>query len=130
MAARAAALEVASDNEYYVYFSIPCDPCVSLYDKLVGAMEQLSCRVDNQGRITLPVEWRKAHNIQPGCDVAVLVTDDRLEVQTLDQSLNEARFIVSRHRKGAQSAVDMLHEDRRLEAALEQTEADRHAESI
>jgi AbrB family looped-hinge helix DNA binding protein len=93
-------------------------------------MDQFTCRVDNQGRITLPVEWRKAHNVEPGSDVAVVVSEDRLEVQTGDQSLDEARRIISRHRKGKHSAVEMLREDRRLEASREQTEAEAHAEGL
>jgi len=104
--------------------------CLPLYGKIIGVMEQFTCKVDNQGRITLPVEWRKAHRIQSGTDVALVVSQDRLEVQTGDQSLDEARRIVSRYRKGKRSAVEMLREDRRLEAAREQTEAETHAEGL
>jgi AbrB family looped-hinge helix DNA binding protein len=87
-------------------------------------MEQFTCRVDNQGRITLPVEWRKAHHIEPGSDVSVVITEDRLEVQTDDQSLDEARRIVAKHWRGRRSAVQMLRADRQQEAGLEQSEAD------
>ena len=93
-------------------------------------MEQFTCKVDNQGRITLPVEWRKAHRIEPGSDVALVVSEDRLEVQTGDQCLDEARRIVSRHRKGKRSAVKMLREDRRLEASREQAEVETHAKGL
>jgi len=50
-------------------------------------MQQVTCKVDSQGRITLPSEWRRAHNVTAGSDVTVLVTEDGLAVQTADQSL-------------------------------------------
>lgn len=94
-------------------------------------MDQFTCTVDNQGRITLPVEWRKAHRIRPGTDVSVVIAEDRLEVQTDNQSLDEARRIVARYRQGKkQSAVEMLSAERRWEARQEQTEADTHVQGI
>lgn len=93
-------------------------------------MEQFTCKVDNQGRITLPVEWRKTHHIQPGSDLAVVVSEDRLEVQTRDQSLDEARRIVSRYRTGRRSMVDELREERRRDAAREQAEAGSRGKGI
>lgn len=93
-------------------------------------MEYLTCKVDNQGRITLPVEWRKEHHVGPGTDVSLVITEDRLEVQTGSQSLDEARRIVAKYRPGKHSAVEMLRQDRRREAAQEQTEADAHVQGI
>ena len=93
-------------------------------------MNQFTCKVDNQGRITLPVEWRKAYRVEPGSEVAVVVAEDRLEVQTGDQSLDEARRIVSRYRAGKRSVVDALREDRRLDAAREHAEAGAHGKGI
>jgi len=78
-----------------------------LYAILKGEMEQLSCKVDNQGRITLPVGWRKAHHIEPGNDVSVLLLEDHLEIQTTDQALDEARRIASKYWKG-KSALEIL----------------------
>lgn len=93
-------------------------------------MDRFTCKVDNQGRITLPVEWRKAHHIEPGSEVAVVVGEDRLEVQTGDQSLDEARRIVSRYRTGKRSVVDALREERHRDAALERAEAGAHGKGI
>jgi hypothetical protein len=58
------------------------------------------------------------------------VSEDRLEVQTSDQSLDEARRIVARHRKSKGSMVEMLREERRQEAAREQKDAEAHGEGI
>jgi bifunctional DNA-binding transcriptional regulator/antitoxin component of YhaV-PrlF toxin-antitoxin module len=93
-------------------------------------MDQFTCKVDNQGRITLPVEWRNAHHVGPGTDVSVLMTEDRLEVQTDNQSLDEARRIVAKYRHGKHSGVEMLSEDRRRAAQQEQTEADAHVKGV
>lgn len=89
-----------------------------------------TCKVDKQGRITLPVDWRKTHHIEPGSEVAVVVGEDRLEVQTGDQSLDEARLIVSRYRTRKHSTVDALREERRRGAAREQAEAGAHGKRI
>jgi AbrB family looped-hinge helix DNA binding protein len=92
-------------------------------------MEQLTCRVDNQGRITLPSGWRRAHNIRAGSDVAVLVAEDRLEVQTADQSLADAQLLVAKYRR-PRSAVRQLESERRREAEIERKEAARHGKGF
>ena len=92
---------------------------------LIGEMEHLTCKVDNQGRITLPVEWRKAHHIEAGNDISVILAEDRLEVQTVDQSLDDARRIAAKYR-GGKPAVEMLHEARTREAKQERAEEQAH----
>ena len=64
-------------------------------------------------RDTEPGEWRKA------------LAEDRLETQTADQSLDDARRIAAKYRDG-KPAVEMLHKDRRLEAKREQAEEQTH----
>jgi AbrB family looped-hinge helix DNA binding protein len=94
-------------------------------------MEIHTYKVDSQGRITLPSEWRKAHRIQTGSEVAITVSDDApLLVQTRDQILDEARMIVARHARGEHSAVEQLLADRRREARLEEEETDQHGQSL
>jgi len=87
-------------------------------------MAQFTCKVDNQGRITLPIEWRRAHAIEAGSDVSVLLAGDCLEVQTVTQSIDEACRMAAKYRKG-KSALELLQEDRqqenRREASLEKS---------
>ncbi len=92
-------------------------------------MEQFTCKVDNQGRITLPVEWRKKHHVEPGSEVSVVITKTRLEVQTSDQSLDEARRIVAKYRKG-KPAVEMLREQRQRDLAQELRDAEHHGKGL
>ena len=63
-------------------------------------------------RDTEPGEWRKA-------------LADRLETQTADQSLDDARRIAAKYREG-KPAVEMLHKARTREAKREQAEEQSH----
>ena len=81
-------------------------------------MEYITCKVDSQGRITLPLDWRKAHSVESGAEVAVSIVEDRIEIQTISQSIAEARRMAAKY-KGGRSAVEMLKEQRRREAELE-----------
>jgi len=92
-------------------------------------MQQLTCKVDNQGRITLPSGWRRAHEITAGSALTVFVTEEGLEVQTAAQSLADARRLVAKYRR-PKSAVGQLAAERRREAETERKEAARHAKGI
>ena len=92
-------------------------------------MDQFTCKVDNQGRITLPLEWRRDHNVIAGREVAVLVIEDGLDVQTTAQSLQDARRLVAKYRS-CKSAVDQLLSERRREAAIERKEAARYGKGV
>ncbi len=93
-------------------------------------MRFTSCKVDNQGRITLPVEWRKAQNVKADSEVLVTADANRLLVQTRAQSLTEAQQIVAKYARPERSAVEQLLSERRQEAQQEQEDADRHAKSV
>jgi len=92
-------------------------------------MEQVTCKVDNQGRITLPVEWRKACRVDPGSEVFVVITANRLEVQTVEQSLDEARRNAAKYRKG-KPAVEMLRAQRQRGAGQKLKEAEHHGQGL
>lgn len=93
-------------------------------------MEQTPCSVDNQGRITIPAAWRKAHGVEAGSVVMVTTRNDHLEIQTRDQVLSEAQQIVAPYIKGKRSLVEQLLEERRREAEQETEEASRHAKDL
>ena len=82
-------------------------------------------KVDSQGRITLPAEWRKAHAIEAGSEVSVLLTEDHLEIQTATQSIGEACRMVAKYRKG-KPALELLREDRQQESIREQALEESH----
>lgn len=86
-------------------------------------MPTISCKVDNQGRVTLPLEWRKQHGIRSGSEVILSSGDHALQIQTPQQSLHEAQQMVARYWRGSSTAVNLLREERRREAEMEQNEA-------
>ena len=93
-------------------------------------MEQTPCSVDNQGRITIPAAWRKAHRVEAGSVVLVTMRGDHLEIQTRDQALSEAQQIVAPYIKGKKPLVDQLLDERRREAKQETKKASRHAKDL
>jgi len=93
-------------------------------------MESSSCKVDNQGRITLPVDWRAAHNLRAGSEVVVTAEQDHLRIQTREQNLTEAQQIVAKFRRPGRSAVEQLLADRRRDAKKELRDSVRHAKGL
>jgi AbrB family looped-hinge helix DNA binding protein len=93
-------------------------------------MGETTCKVDNQGRVTLPADWRKAQKLEPGSRVVMTVTGSRLLLQTRERSLDEAQEIVARYSRAKGPAVERLLKDRRRQAALEEKEAARHARGL
>ena len=87
-------------------------------------MQTTSCKVDNQGRVTLPLEWRRQNGVTSGTEVILSPGDHGLQIQTAQQSLHEAQQMVARHWRGSSTAVEMLREERRREAEMEQKPAD------
>jgi len=92
---------------------------------MTGDMEQITCKVDNQGRVTLPVEWRKAHSIETGGEVSISLDDQCLTIQTVNQSLDEACRIASKYRKG-KPALDLLQEERQQQNQRVRSLAESH----
>jgi bifunctional DNA-binding transcriptional regulator/antitoxin component of YhaV-PrlF toxin-antitoxin module len=86
-------------------------------------MQTISCKVDNQGRVTLPLEWRRQHGVRSGSEVVLSADDCGLQIQTPGQSLHEAQQMVARHWRGRGAAVEMLREERRREAEMERKQA-------
>jgi AbrB family looped-hinge helix DNA binding protein len=85
-------------------------------------MASVTCTVDNQGRVMLPVDWRRRFNIGPS--TKLVVTEDEtgaLIVETHEQGLQRAQLLVSRYlQPGQKSLSEQLSEDRRKEADSEQ----------
>jgi bifunctional DNA-binding transcriptional regulator/antitoxin component of YhaV-PrlF toxin-antitoxin module len=86
-------------------------------------MSSASCKVDNQGRVTLPLEWRRRHGVTSGSEVILTADDHGLQIQTPGQSLHEAQQMVARYWRSERSAGDLLREERRREAEMERKKA-------
>ena len=81
-----------------------------------------SCKVDNQGRISIPSTWRRSQGIQPNSELVVTVEEDRLILQTREQRIREAQRMVSQFAAKGVSQVDGLLRERRIAARRERGE--------
>lgn len=75
--------------------------------------------VNEQGRVTIPAQIRRAAGIEAGVPLVVYVEDGRIVIETREQLADRIRRDVATSWTGAGSVVDELIADRRAEAARE-----------
>lgn len=75
--------------------------------------------VNEQGRVTIPAQVRRAAGIETGGPLVVYVEDGRVMIETRDQLADRIRRDVEESWIGEASVVDELIADRRTEAARE-----------
>lgn len=75
--------------------------------------------VNEQGRVTIPAQIRRAAGIEAGTPLLAYVEDGRVVLETRAQLSERLRRDVAAAWVGAGSAVDELISDRRAEAARE-----------
>ncbi len=78
--------------------------------------------VNEQGRVTIPVQVRRAAGIETGVPLVVYVEDGRIVIETREQLADRIRRDVAAAWVGEGSVVDELIADRRAEAAREDPE--------
>lgn len=71
------------------------------------------------GRIVIPVEYRKALGIAEGDELLISLVDGELRLGTREASIARAQAIVRRHVPAGTSLVEELLAERRAEAARE-----------
>jgi AbrB family looped-hinge helix DNA binding protein len=76
--------------------------------------------VNEQGRVTIPAQIRRAAGIEAGTPLVVYVEDDRVVLETREQLTERLRRDVAAAWTGEGSAADELIADRRAEAAREE----------
>ncbi len=82
-------------------------------------MEQTATKVDRQGRIVIPAEYRRALGLREGDPVTVQLDDGELRILTRAQAIRRAQEILAPYLAGKPSPVDELIAERRAEAARE-----------
>ncbi|HEY2763444.1 MAG TPA: AbrB/MazE/SpoVT family DNA-binding domain-containing protein [Pseudonocardiaceae bacterium] len=75
--------------------------------------------VNEQGRVTIPAQVRRAAGIEAGVPLVVYVEDGRVVIETREQLASRIRRDVAAAWTGDGSAVEELIADRRAEAARE-----------
>ena len=82
-------------------------------------MEQSLVKVDRQGRVVIPVEYRRALGVCEGEEVVMQLDDGALRILTRAQAIRRAQEILAPYLAGKPSPVDELIAERRAEAARE-----------
>jgi AbrB family looped-hinge helix DNA binding protein len=82
-------------------------------------MNETRVRVNENGRVVIPVAFRKALGIKPGDLVALRVEDNELRIATFKSRIERAQERVRRYVKPGVSLVDELIAERREAARRE-----------
>lgn len=81
---------------------------------------QRSARLNQQGRIVIPVECRVAAGLKPGDEVLIEpIGEGELRLFTPEQAIKKAQAIVARHVPKERDLVGELIAERRAEAERE-----------
>ncbi len=75
--------------------------------------QETRARVNENGRVVIPVSFRKALGINVGDEVVLRIEDDELRISTLKRRIERAQRLVRRHVKPGTSLVDELIAERR-----------------
>ena len=75
--------------------------------------------VNDQGRVTIPAQVRRAAGIEAGVPLVAYVEDGRVVIETREQLADRIRRDIAAAWRGDASVVDELLAERRAEAARE-----------
>lgn len=78
--------------------------------------QETRTRINENGRVVIPVSFRKALGINLGDEVVLRIQDDELRIVTLKQRVARAQRLIRRHVKPGVSLVDELIAERRQAA--------------
>jgi antitoxin PrlF len=81
--------------------------------------QEARTRVNENGRVVIPVSIRKALGINVGDEVVLRIEDNELRILTLKQRIERAKRLVRQHVKPGTSLVDELIAERRQAAKRE-----------
>jgi AbrB family looped-hinge helix DNA binding protein len=76
-------------------------------------MLEARLRVNENGRVVIPAEFRKLLGINAGDEVVLRMEDDELRITTLKRRIERAQRLVRKHVKLGTSLVDELIAERR-----------------
>lgn len=79
-------------------------------------------KLNDEGRLVIPAELRKALGLQPGQEVLLRKTDTGLELTTFEMAVKQFQDRVAKMVPPGVSLVEELIEERRAEAAREANE--------
>jgi AbrB family looped-hinge helix DNA binding protein len=81
-----------------------------------GAMQDTyKTKIGDEGRILLPLNWRKAVHARPGDELVIQVRDDGLHISTVEQAIKRFQSLVAQHVPPDADLVEELLCERRAE---------------
>lgn len=78
-------------------------------------MKEIRAKLAEGGRISIPVEYRKALGLQVGDEIIIRLENNELHILTPLQAIKHAQELVRRYIPRNVSLVDELIAERRLE---------------
>lgn len=81
--------------------------------------EETRLKVNENGRVVIPAEFRKALGIKAGDEIILRWDDDELRITTMKRRIERAQRHVRQYVRPGVSLVDELLADRKREAARE-----------
>ena len=85
--------------------------------KTIALPTEVRLKVNENGRVVIPLEFRKALGIEAGDEVILSWKDDEIRVTTMQRRIERAQRHVRKYVKRGVSLVDELIADRRREVA-------------
>ena len=82
-------------------------------------MTGLRARIDRNGRVVIPSEYRKALGLNLGDEVILDLEDGELRLFSLDQAIERGQELVLKYAPEGVSLADELIAERRAEAERE-----------
>ena len=86
----------------------------------VAAPTETRLRVNENGRVVIPAEFRKALGIRAGDEIILSWKDEEIRITTMRKRIERAQRHVRKYVKPGVSMVDELIADRRREAARDE----------
>jgi len=73
-------------------------------------------KIGDEGRVLLPLDWRKAVHATSGDELVMRVCDDGLHISTVQQAIARFQKLVAQHVPPDVDLVEELLRERRAEA--------------
>ena len=82
-------------------------------------MQTSMAKLDKNGRLVLPIQFRKALGFKPGDELILALDQGELRIFTRGEAIRRAQGLVRRYIPSDRSLVDELIQERRAESARE-----------
>ncbi|MCH8226014.1 MAG: AbrB/MazE/SpoVT family DNA-binding domain-containing protein [Chloroflexi bacterium] len=82
-------------------------------------MQAVTVKLDKNGRLVLPIQFRRALGFEPGDELILALDQGELRIFTRGEAVKRAQELVRRYIPSDRSLVDELIQERRAESARE-----------